>query len=176
MPASGRVAVGVIVEVTVDVEVAVVVTVEVTVDVAVGVEVVVVVAVGQTQSVSDVQEGFLHDPLEQISPDLHSLLAAHDCAQSFTIGVVVIVLVGVPVGSPIVKESELHDSGAAAAGSLSGAVGATDSCLSWYNLTAVNIATPAKSKVITKIIIDTALFFIISLTILSDHDVFWRQS
>lgn len=44
----------------------------------------------------------------------------------------------------------------AAAGLLSGAVGATGRCLSWYSLKAVNIATPARIIVAITIIAVTA--------------------
>lgn len=47
----------------------------------------------------------------------------------------------------------------AAAGLLSGAVGATDPCLNWKSLMAVKIATPAKTKVAIKIITVATLPF-----------------
>lgn len=50
--------------------------------------------------------------------------------------------------------------GSAANGILEGTLGATDWLRSWYSLTAVNIATPARIRVMTTIMIVPALPFI----------------
>lgn len=94
------------------------------------------------------------------------------------VGVLVGVDVGVPVGVPVgvevvklnVKRVQASSSGTGveeggvvivAPGSLSGALGATDSLRSWYNLKAVNTATPPKRTVATIVIIVTKLFLFI---------------
>lgn len=81
-----------------------------------------------------------------------------------SVGVLVGVAVGVAVGvgvSPNVKAREVHAVGTSwALGFDVGAVGATASCLNWYNLTAVNTATPAKISVANIIPIVATLFFI----------------
>lgn len=89
-----------------------------------------------------------------------------------SVGVAVGVLVGVAVGDSVgvedgvgvvrLKVNKVHSlaAGSAAAGWLSGALGATVVFLSWYKRTAVKTATPANTTVASEITIVTGFFLI----------------